>query len=433
MNWQKTKIGIKSYSTLIYLWLGFIVLCAIQIIPLPSFIVSALSPTSFELFSAVNADQFYLSVDPGQSMISFVKMLSFFCLFVCVLSLVTSEYRIRLLLLTFVASGTFQALYGSLEVLLGNNSSLMFNLPVDGIATGTFVYKNHYANFLVLCLAAGIGLVVTSLQKGKATSSKDVLRNVATTLLGSKTLIRICIAIMVIGLVMSRSRMGLAAFFIALTIVGVIALVLIKNRSRSLSVFIISMIVIDLFIVSTYFGLERIKTRLMETSLAQESRDEVIKDAYPIISDFPLTGSGAGSFYSTFPSYQVAPINAFYDHLHNDFLQFLIEYGVIGMFILSTIVIFCIYKCMRAMRKRKNSIFKGAGFACLMAYTAMSLQMMVDFPLQAYANAAYFVVFLGLSMVINSLKLNKRIVSVKAPKNTPTVKRKRKRRRSLAA
>ncbi|MDT0595956.1 O-antigen ligase family protein [Glaciecola petra] len=404
-NRKVTFMGVASYTVQIYLWLAFIIFSSLQIIALPKFIVAALSPTSLEAFLSVGAPAFYLSVDPSQSTTSFIKLLSFFCLLMCTLSLVDTERRIKLVLYTMVASGTVQALYGSLEILLGLESSLIFGLDVSNVATGSFVYKNHYANFLMLCLAAGVGLLVTSLEKSKMSTPKDFMRSFATTLLSSKAIVRICIAVMVIGLVMSRSRMGNTAFFMSMAVVGGLALVIIRDKSRGLSVLVISMFIIDLFIVSAYFGLERVKERLAQTSLQQESRDEVVADAYPMLADFPLFGSGGGSFYSTFPSYQEASVDVFYDHLHNDYLQFLIEYGILGGFILSTILLFSFYKAVRAMYKRKNSIFKGTAFACLMALIGMCVHMTVDFPLQGYANAAYFVVFIALCMIINSLKL----------------------------
>lgn len=407
-NWKAEKLGISAYINSVYLWLLLILICSLQIIPLPDFVVAILSPTSFDLFHSVSADNYYISVDPGQSMVSFIKLLSFFCLFICVLSLINTEKRIRLLLLTIMSAGTFQALFGAFEILLGFKESLIFGLPIEEVATGSFVYKNHYANFLMMSLAAAVGLLVASLEKYSMSTPKDFMRSFANTLLSSKAIVRICIAIMVIGLVMSRSRMGNTAFFVSIAVVGAMAFVLIKNRSKGLTVLVVSMFIVDLFIVSAYFGLERVKERLSQTSLSHETRDEVVRDAYPIIADFPLFGSGGGSFYSTFPSYQKSEIAVFYDHLHNDYLQFLIEYGVIGSFILFSIFIFCIYKSMRAMHQRRSSIFKGSSFACLMVFLGMGLHMTVDFPLQAYANASYFVIFLALSMIINSLKIRRK-------------------------
>lgn len=401
------NIGIHRYLSMVMLWLAFIAIAMLQIIPLPSVIVDVLSPSSSELYRLAGADTYYISIDRGQSIINLVKLLSLFCVLLLTMQLVTSESRIRLLLITMLASGTFQALYGSLEVLIGANGSLVFGFEVKEFATGSFVYRNHYANFLMLCLSAGIGLIVTSLEKDKMQSPKDKLRSSAQMLLSSKTIIRICLAVMVIGLVMSRSRMGNVAFFVSVAIIGLIALILIRNRSNGLFIFVISMFIINLFIVSAYFGLQRVKDRLEQTSLAAETRGDIIHDAFPIIQDFPLFGSGGGSFYSIFPRYQELEVYAFYDHVHNDYLQFAIEFGIAGVFILLIILLFTFYKALRAMYKRKNSIFKGTSFAVAMAMLGMCIHMTVDFPLQGFANACYFVVFIGLAMVANGLKIRR--------------------------
>jgi O-antigen ligase len=406
-NRRIEKVGVSSYTSAIYLWFPFIFICALQIIPLPSMLVALLSPSSFELFLSVAADRYFLSVDPAQSALSFIKTLSFFCLFICVLALVKSERQIRFLLFTLMIAGTLQALYGSIEVLLGSNYSLVFDLPVTTIATGTFQYENHYSNFLMLSLAAAIGLVVSSFEKSAASASSDKHQNIMDKLLYSKTLTRLCISIMIIGLVMSRSKMGNAAFFVGIAIVAAIAYVLIKNRSKGITMLLVSAFIINLFIVSAYFGIGRVNERLQQSSTTQETRNYIVSDSYPMIADFPLFGSGAGSFNSTFPSYHKSETSINYHHLQNDYLQFIIEYGVVGSFMLLALVLLCVYKSMRAMLRRRNSIFKGAAFACLMAFFGMGMHMFVNFPLQSYANTSYFIVFLALSMIINSLKLNK--------------------------
>lgn len=401
-------LGLGKYRKIIYLWLAFVIIACLQIIPMPEFLVALISPHAHKIQVTAQVSTFYFSLDPGQSAISFFKLVAYFCLFVCTLLLVNDEKRIKFLLTTMVVTGTLQAIYGALEILLGTQQSLLFSLDVNESATGSFVYKNHYANFLMMCLAAGIGLMVTSLQKDRMNSPKEWMRSIATAMLGSKALIRISLAIMVIALVMSRSRMGNTAFFVSMTIVGIMALLLVKQRSKGLTILIISMFVIDLVIVSAWFGLDKVQQRLAETSLKQESRDEVIRDALPMVLDFPIAGTGGGSFYSTFPAYKTTDVHAFYDQAHNDFLQMAIEYGLPGVGILSFLVSFALYKAVRAMRKRRNSIFKGASFSCCMVIIGMLLHMTVDFPLQAFANASYFVIFLSLSMIVSSLKLRRR-------------------------
>jgi putative inorganic carbon (HCO3(-)) transporter len=117
--------------------------------------------------------------------------------------------------------------------------------------------------------------------------------------------------------------MGNVAFFTAMTAVSFFALLLDRKRSKDLCVPLVSMLIIDLFIVSKWFGLVKVQQRLAETSLSQDTRDEVELDSLPIIENYPIIGSGGESFYSIFPGYKKSTTNGFYEHAHNDYLQIL--------------------------------------------------------------------------------------------------------------
>ena len=98
--------------------------------------------------------------------------------------------------------------------------------------------------------------------------------------LRSRAPLRILLAIMAIALVLTRSHMGNTAFFVSLFTTGVLALLLFKERPRSVVVLIASLIVIDIVMIGSWVGIERVKQRIEQTSLAQETRDEV--DVYSV-------------------------------------------------------------------------------------------------------------------------------------------------------
>jgi putative inorganic carbon (HCO3(-)) transporter len=403
-NRHLTWLGLKEYSLPIILWLFYLSLITLQTIPLSSSLLSYLSPQAFALQQDSVDSLYYLSVDYGQSQISLLKSVSYFCLFLVTLMLIRDGKTLKSLLFTILITATVQALYGTFEILTGLKHSIVFNIPIRDVATGSFVYKNHYANFLMLGLSAGIGIMVATLQTNESNNRRDLFRSIVNALLSSKALVRICLIIMVIALVMSKSRMGNTAFFASMSVCGLLALALIRNRNKSLTILIVSMFVIDLFIVSAWFGLDKVQDRLTQTSLSQESRDEVVIDALPIIKDFPFFGAGGGSFYSLFPQYKKFEVHGFYDHAHNDYLQMTIEHGIPATILLAILVLLSFYKALYAMSHRKSSIMKGAAFAVCMAIIGMLIHMTVDFPLQAPANASYFVVFMALAWVINIIK-----------------------------
>jgi len=404
-----------QYKLLVIVWLVFLTWQLINIVPLPFSLVETLRPerVSFLLneniqgMKSISSQWLPLSFDVGQSDVIFFKTLAYCFLFFITLTLVNTGKRLRYILIVISAAGVFQAIYGSLEVLSGLQYSLVFKLPVSHIATGSFVYKNHYANFLLLCLSAAIGYMIASLRVRSGSSPRERLRRIVRFWLSNKVLFRIGIIIMVIALVMSRSRMGNSAFFIAMTITATLGLIYFKPRQKSYVALFISMLVIDILIVSSLFGLKQVQQRLEQTNLTQESRDEVVTDALPLLSQYGVIGTGGGTFYTVYPQVQSESIQHFYDHAHNEYLQFAIEFGIVGAAIIAMLVLLCAKRALSAMRHRRHPLPRGTAFATVMAVIGMALHSTVDFPLQAPANTAIFIILLALGALSRDIPMGR--------------------------
>ena len=404
-----------QYKLLVIVWLVFLTWQLINIVPLPFSLVETLRPerVSFLLneniqgMKSISSQWLPLSFDVGQSDVKFFKSLAYCFLFFITLTLVNTGKRLRYILIVISAAGVFQAVYGSLEVLSGLQYSLVFKLPVSHIATGSFVYKNHYANFLLLCLSAAIGYMIASLRVRSGSSPRERLRRIVRFWLSNKVLFRIGIIIMVIALVMSRSRMGNSAFFIAMTITATLGLIYFKPRQKSYVVLFISMLVIDILIVSSLFGLKQVQQRIEQTNLTQESRDEVVTDALPLLSQYGVIGTGGGTFYTVYPQVQSESIQHFYDHAHNEYLQFAIEFGIVGAAIIAMLVLLCAKSALSAMRHRRHPLPRGTAFATVMAVIGMALHSTVDFPLQAPANTAIFIILLALGALSRDIPMGR--------------------------
>jgi hypothetical protein len=66
--------------------------------------------------------------------------------------------------------------------------------------------------------------------------------------------LRLLLIIMVIGLVLTRSRMGNSAFFAAMLIVGAMAIVLARKTAPQTIVLIASLVIIDVLVIGTWVG-----------------------------------------------------------------------------------------------------------------------------------------------------------------------------------
>ena len=383
---------------LFLLWLAWILL---QIIPLPPVWVASLSPTAFDLHILMNStDLMTLSLDLYATVAGWFKSLAYILIFILSLLLIHSRRRLRQLAYVVIYSGLFQAVYGSLMTLSGLGYGFFIQNPAAlNVATGTFINRNHFAGYLVMALSVGIGMMIASLDTESDYTVKQRLRYYLKLILSKKLRLRLYLAMMVIALVLTHSRMGNTSFFVSLMIAGGLGLILSKHATRGTVILLISLIAIDVFIVGAWFGLEKVVERIEETRLVKETRDEVDIYVYQQWKDYKWTGSGLGSFYSVFPKYRKEDVDGFYDHTHNDYLEFASDTGVIGAVLLGSIVAMSIYAALVAQYRRRDPLMRGISFAAIMSICAMLIHATVDFNLQIPANAATFMLILSMAWI----------------------------------
>ncbi|WP_293137866.1 O-antigen ligase, partial [Moritella sp.] len=314
------------------------------------------------------------SIDLETTFLELIQSISLLLLFSMALLLVNSSRRIKLTIITLVASGLFQALFGSLMTLSGIEYTFFLEKEsYIGVATGTFINRNHLAGYLVICLSLGLGMMIASL-KGSASSLKEFSRNFLSAILSQKAPLRISLVIMVAALVMTHSRMGNTAFFASMGIIGTLTILLKKRSAGSTILLLVSLLVIDIAVVGSFFGVDKVINRLEQTSIDKETRDEVNLYSIKIIEDNLLQGTGAGTFYTSFPQVREREVGfLFYDHAHNDYFEFLTERGVIGSAPLLLAVILTFIMSLYALWKRRNPLMRGCAFACSMSMLAMAI------------------------------------------------------------
>jgi len=327
-----------------------------------------------------------------------IRGLAYTATFALVLLLVINKQRMRQLGYAIVLSGVLQATYGSFMYLSGLEYGFFFEKTTGrGVATGTFVNRNHLAGYLEMALAVGVGLLLAELAKGKALNWRDFYRRSIQTLIGPKLRLRLYLAIMVIALVLTRSRMGNTAFFSSLIIAGMVGLYLQQRLTRNAIILFVSLLLVDALIVGNWFGIDKVAKRIANTAMVSEQRDESNIYSLAMARDHWLTGTGAGSFKSNFPAYRGADINQSHFYAHNDYLQFVIEFGMIGALPLASLVLLSLYLALLAQRKRRSSLIKGVGFAASMGILALGIHSAVDFNLQIPSNGMLFVILLAMA------------------------------------
>jgi len=387
----------KPALILLILWQ---LLLTLQLIPLPANVIETLSPEAARMHALAQSYSgtpgwMTLTVDPAATTAYWFKALAYMLLFLLTLLLVRNRRRMKLLAYALVYSGLFQAVYGSVMTLTGIGHLFVDSANLQ--ASGTFINRNHLAGYLEMTLATGIGLLIAGLEGGRAASWRQRLRDILKFIFSPKMRLRIYLAVMVIALVLTHSRMGNTAFFASLLIAGVIGLALSRHATRATVILLVSLILIDLLIVGTWFGIERVAERLEQTTLAAETRDEVDLYSVGILEDYPLFGTGGGSYYTAFTRYRGLDVPGFYDHAHNDYLEIASDTGLIGLGLMGVFVLLALIQALKAQASRRDPLARGMAFAALMAIAALLIHSTVDFNLQIPANAATFVLLLALA------------------------------------
>jgi O-antigen ligase len=382
-----------------------------QCIPLPTEILKALSPYRHELLrkssllTGIPLTWQAVSYSSVNSLSWWVFLLSLALYFFMLERFLISYNNIRSLLLLILIVGIIEAVYGLIQALIPSVGVFGVDYGYSECARGTYVCRNHFAGFLEMVWPLGLAYTMTY-GNWEEMSSHDVYghKKIFKDMPSSDRVFRqLCIALlvvlMVLALVFSRSRAGIAG-----AAVGLIAFILIlRSANRGLPI-IFSMIVgvvVMLFLIYGFrIGFGPIVARFLELGEGI-SRVGLWQDGLAIAKDHPL-GIGLGNFYRILPAYAASNLteNMVHAHAHNDYLQLLIEAGWPGFVLLTGgFIIFLWLGIRRLLRLSLYDdplrFFTAAG--ALSGLISMAFHSFFDFNLQMPANCIYFVTLISLA------------------------------------
>ena len=212
--------------------------------------------------------------------------------------------------------------------------------------------------------------------------------------------------IMILALVFSQSRMGIISLLSSMGFMGFMLLISSKRRRKRIVIFILILALISIFFLK-WIGLNPVLERftLIPQELESESgRPIVWKDTINLIKDFPISGTGLGTYIHIFPRYKTISARILYDHAHNDYLEFFSEVGIVGVFIMLAGFGLFIIRIFRRWKERRDPYVKGLTLGGLTGVIAILIHSITDFNLHIPANALLLAIILGLTFNVVNLK-----------------------------
>lgn len=395
--------GNTTVLVLLALWIAYVML---QALPLSPALLAILSPEAFEHYSSAK-DAGYeplssLSLDAGSTVAMLQKIAAYVALFFLTVVLVTSRYRLQLLLILLTLVGTAEAFYGIMAYLGRGHFALWYPGIWGNSVSGTYVNRNHFAGLMEITIPAAIGLLITRSNLHYGRGWREALRSSIDFVLKDTGWVSFCLLIMCTALILSTSRGGVAALVFSIGFVAVLTVLFRGGRSAEsrvpLKVGVLAVVGV------AWLGAGGIVEKLEHVGFANNRGD--IRDAvYTMVGDFWLTGSGAGTFQWVFPAYKTEALGSgYYEHAHNDFLELLSEQGVIGFVLAGSAICILLLKIVSAYFRRRDPLMRGALFFSLCSAISLLAHGLVDFNLNIPANAALFFVSLGVGLVAVDLE-----------------------------
>jgi O-antigen ligase/tetratricopeptide (TPR) repeat protein len=337
-----------------------------------------------------------LSLYPEGTRQDLLRLLAVFVVFAAVRHNVDPIGGLRRLSIVALVNGALLAFFGLIQFFSSPPAVQYWTYRAEGAAPfGPFICRNHFPFYLNMCVGLGLGYLLAS-GSGHGSSAKEGRRggragagwaNGLTGLLNEPQLLWgiTALAVMLSSIFFSLSRGG------AMALLGGCGLGLLLGLpgryafGRLAAALLVPALAVALL---SWFGLGAVKARLA-TIGNTDDRVPLWTAVLSLARDFPLWGTGLGTFA------YVEPINRpigesaalVYEHAHNEYLEALIEGGVVRLALSLAAIGFVFRQGWRALRRHRGQRAGGLVVGALVAFATIVFHNIVDFGLHVPAIA----------------------------------------------
>ncbi len=344
----------------------------------------------------------------------FVKLLCYVGLYLCLVNTLTSTSQIRRVLIAVALIGFSVSFLGLLQRISGTEK-VFWLVKVPPRKTGfmaAFVNENHFAGYTELVIPITVALVLRYLFRVKETGWRGVL---ASTELHKAIVLSFLAILMIVSLAVSKSRGGLLGFLGSCVLLGILLLCRRLHRKKA---WVITVLLGLSFLMLGWIGLSDLLKRWgtlgrLPAELSFKRRVEVAEATWRGAKEYPVWGSGLGTFETVFPNYGTLRYIRFRDgsailettpHAENDYIQTLLEVGWVGLSLcLLGVVLFLGAAIRTYLTRRRHSIALPAmgGAASLFAILVHSFS---DFNMRIDANVFLLVTIVAAVMSLSRVR-----------------------------
>ncbi len=400
INKQSLGHAVEDHPVPIFLLTLWALYPLIQMIPISTALLEHISSSTIAMlrYTGFEGSSHSLTLDMHATQSAWLLNMASLTAVWLTLVLATSRHRLRVLCYALIVSGAFQAFYGLFEVLTGHEKVWWIDKATStGQVTGTFINRNHLAGFLEMTIPIAFGLMIAWMNRYKSRYTfVEWLQNLMNNLNSSSGLVGSLAVVMFLGLFLSQSRAGSLSLFASLFIVTLLTFFR-RRRSYRERRLVLPLVFISLM-AGAWFGIGHLTGRFIHQNFVDWGRQDVFEATLGKIADYPFFGTGGGTFQYTFPLYRTDRLTAFYDHVHNDHLEVMSDFGIVGYALLASAIVAFWSIMLRAYLRRRDPLARGFLFATLTGTFSFALHSLVDFNFHIPSNRILFMVLLAIGL-----------------------------------
>jgi O-antigen ligase len=268
----------------------------------------------------------------------------------------------------------------------GRNIYWRFPTEVEGpLPFGPFINRNHFATWVIMALPLCLGYLVA--RTGRPVSHGDfaAVRTRLAHAIDPRTAWLITAATaMLAALLLSLSRSGA----LALAVTGTVTMIACGGRMdqrRRKGLLAIAGIVVLLGVA--WADLPALRSRVAGTQSGLAGRFTIWRETMPIVRDFWLTGTGAGTYQKAMLSYQKSGRTVYFNQAHNHYLQVAAE-GGLALIVTALIAMAAFVRAARERIRRDGTGLVWIRIGAAAGLGAVALQSVWETGLVMPANAA---------------------------------------------
>ncbi|MCK5312024.1 MAG: O-antigen ligase family protein [Desulfobacteraceae bacterium] len=384
----------------------FLLYILIQVIPLPPQIVKLISPASYAIQDATS--KITISIHPRATFLEFFRYSTYVIFYVFVVQILSDKRILKKSVMIITIFGSVLAFSSILQMYLTEDMALWIRYCPDRPSImGPYINYNHYAGLMEMIFPVALALFLFHKPR---TEDLNFFSGIIEIFKQEKANIHILLGtgalLIVTSIFVSLSRGGMVSTCIGMLFF--LALSYQKKTSRKSSILIFGMIIFAGLSVG-WFGWGSIHDRFakLQTPAGDLSlgRFNYWEDSKSIINDFPVTGSGFGTFSDIYPSVQTIDGKADLKHAHNDYVELMTEGGIIGFLLVFTFIVTLFYKTYKSFILRKDAYSIYIYMGSITGILSILIHSFSDFNMHVGANGLWFAFTAALAVSASNTRL----------------------------